>query len=136
MNKLVEELGIRSPIQFLMSLEQYESIFECVYCQSEFYLGKRPWCFRDLENGDLGLELENGASQSVIAGNDDKKDTLKVMPNISFQSYHQETEQHKTHSVKNLLLLKFYVKSILMTAFLLWMVLNFDYLLCRFLSQN
>ena len=38
------------------------------------------------------------------------------MPNISFQSYHQETEQHKTHSVKNLLLLKIYLKSILMTA--------------------
>ena len=112
MNKLVEELGIRSPIQFLMSLEQYESIFECVYCQSEFYLGKRPWCFRDLENGDL--ELENGASQSVIAGNDDKKDPLKVMTNISFQSYQQETEQHKNHNVN----------SILVTAFLL---LNSDY---------
>ena len=125
MNKLVEELGIRSPIQFLMSLEQYESIFECVYCQSEFYLGKRPWCFRDLENGDL--ELENGASQSVIAGNDDKKDPLKVMTNISFQSYQQETEQHKNHNVKikkELLLLNFYVKSILVTAFLL---LNPDY---------
>ena len=54
--------------------------------------------FTDLENGDL--ELENGANQSVIAGNDDKKDPLKVMTNISFQSYQQETEQHKNHSVK------------------------------------
>ena len=44
------------------------------------------------QNGDL--ELENGV-KSVIAGNDDKKDTLKVMTNISFQSYQQETEQHK-----------------------------------------
>ena len=54
--------------------------------------------FTDLENGDL--ELENGASQREIAGNADKKDPLKVMTNISFQSYQQETEQHKNHSVK------------------------------------